>query len=67
MMEADKKGDGKIDLEEWKEFIARNPSLIKTVTLAHLTWGSKSCIICLTTDLEVRQCPLTMSFCLTGT
>ncbi|GMJ00450.1 calcineurin B-like protein 10, SOS3-LIKE CALCIUM BINDING PROTEIN 8 [Hibiscus trionum] len=34
--DADSNGDGKIDLDEWNEFVARNPTLIKNMTIPYL-------------------------------
>lgn len=40
MKDVDSKGDGKIDKEEWKEYAAKNPSLLKIMTLPYLKWVS---------------------------
>ncbi|CAN0840944.1 Calcineurin B-like protein 4 [Linum grandiflorum] len=41
--DADSKGDGKIDQDEWKEFTTRNPSLLHSLTLPYLLDVGRMC------------------------
>jgi len=44
MMEAESKGDGKIDEEEWKEFVIKYPSIMKNMTLPYLKLVLNTCL-----------------------
>ncbi|KAL5719160.1 hypothetical protein ACHQM5_011980 [Ranunculus cassubicifolius] len=36
LQEVDSKCDGKIDMEEWKEFVIRNPAILRNLTIPYL-------------------------------
>lgn len=61
MLDADLKGDGRIDPDEWKEFIARNPSLLKNMTLPFLREISQA-FPSFVLNTEVRDSELQSSF-----
>ena len=51
--DADADNDGRINKEEWKAFVLRNPSLLKNMTLPHLKCVTSSYFLSLLVSFPV--------------